>query len=344
MPWFIRAVTGETVSIPCPPTRDVGHPSLSMEGERETWATRARRNKAIVHNLRELLSKCYSPSMDLETAKKSAQLIVEQERQAPSSVYTFVGKTLPTNVHFHMHDAGNQNPRLAGIYALKSMRQQSPREVWERPEEWQFSSRNYELLTIILSQLETKDKISLLATLIAAAIAVQPVAAAKPTVQFPSWENNSSELALLLEICVRNNYFHILFSRVANLSLPVPCVAIMLMQLEEMLALNFNVFSNDELEKLPLKLAPIRAVAETQTWKYRRTLGGIDQEFNTSYRGGLEKIGNQIVKSVDSIKTQVQRALYLYVEGILRQIRNPEVEGDKVKVVAFLDTLGFNPL
>lgn len=281
--------------------------------------------------------------MDFDTALKQASLIMGQERIGPTVNYTYIGKTIPVNSNFYNTSQGIKDPSLAGIYALNSMRKQRPREVWERPGEWKFGSRNYGLLMLILNQLDAASKTPLLLKLIANALSSNWFESTGSSGHFPCWNSHTSELALLAEICVRNNFLPLLLESVRRLDMPNGNVAVMLIQMEEMLALNFNIFSQSELENMPAALERVRDISYAQTWESRRPRGGGTVIHNPAYKAGNSLVGAEIVSSIDAIQIQCQRALYLYVEGVLLQTRNPEIEGDKVRVITFLDTLGFNP-
>jgi hypothetical protein len=117
----------------------------------------------------------------------------------------------------------------------------------------------------------------------------------------------------------------------------------MMLQLEEMVALNFNIFSEAEYNLFPAWLGGIRQVADLQTYKARGDRGGKLVQ-NPHYKPGREHIGEQIVKSVDNLFSQVRQAEYYYLKGALQQIPNLEIGNDQVKIYSFIDTLGFDPL
>jgi hypothetical protein len=117
----------------------------------------------------------------------------------------------------------------------------------------------------------------------------------------------------------------------------------MMIQLEEMISLNFNVFTDAELEAMQWAIKAIRETAERQTWMSRRLPGG-PTETNPHYKQGYSAQGEEIVKSVDAFLTQCQQARYWYLKGALQQSRNLEIETDKKAVEHYLTKLGFSNL
>jgi hypothetical protein len=276
--------------------------------------------------------------MDFDELTKQALLILDQERITPTLGYTYIAKTMPANAHFYLaQQGGNSNPILVGMYALTNMRKQRPREVWEKPAEWQFASRNYDLLMLILQQLNPPQKTELMLKLITTGLGAEFADATA------SRSGHGSCFCLLAEVCFRNGYFDLVIGSASTLDYPTVSVAAMVAQMEEIVALNFDVFSKSELEKMPSTLSRIRDVAEVQTWQSRHHRGkpASTKEVNSSYKPGYSEIGRQIVASIDGLLVECKRALYLNVEGILRQSRNPEIESDKVKVESYLQSLGF---
>ena len=118
----------------------------------------------------------------------------------------------------------------------------------------------------------------------------------------------------------------------------------MMMELEETIALNFNVLSDDELAQLPGLLRPCREMAELQASKATGPRGG-PKKPNPLYKPGREKIANRILDCIDGIKEECRQARYFYLKGALQsQKPNLEIEGDKETVIEYLDSLGFDGL
>ncbi len=163
----------------------------------------------------------------------------------------------------------------------------------------------------------------------------------QPEDVFPRFEALVCELPLVAELCVRTGNIEPLFAATAKPTMPTHALAIMMIQLEETIALNWDVFSNEQLGKLPTWLAPLREIAERQTY-VARGLGGAPMEDNPHYVRGHESEGKQIVQSIDGITKECQQARYWYLKGTLQRTVNLEVESDKARIEDFLTNLGFS--
>src|ERR1700687_2009611 len=142
---------------------------------------------------------------------------------------------------------------------------------------------------------------------------------------FPSWRHKTSSLALLAEFCIRNGHTQALLDATVQLKMPSHGVAIMLIEIEEIIALNFNLFSRAQIDNLPKALAHLREIAERQTWSAKRQAGR-PLENNPHYRQGFSKEGEEIVNAIDAIAQQCNQARYFYLKGVLQQTTNLEGE------------------
>lgn len=174
-------------------------------------------------------------------------------------------------------------------------------------------------------------------------LAAAPVHRGGPQMIFPSWNHQTSSLSLVAEFCIRNGYAQALLDATHELKMPSPGVAIMLIEIEEIISLNYNLFSRAEIDNLPKALAHLREIADRQTWS-SRTQGGKTIADNPHYRQGYSSEGAEIVKAIDAITQQCSQARFFYIKGVLQQNTDLEVESDKTKVIGFLDSLGFDPI
>jgi hypothetical protein len=283
--------------------------------------------------------------MDLREAVDKARLILYEEEKRPTLNYRYVAKWWPRELIFEETNLRNQGYTLgmAGVMALHRMRDKSrPRQVIEDPNEWELQSTNYGLLMAIFSQLIPADRATFLTGLINIT-APKYVPRDGATNGFPKWDGVTSALPLLAEFCIRNGFLGILIAALEKVSLPTPSIAVMVIQLEETISLNFNVFSDAELEAMPTALKIVYDIAERQTWSSRGRIGG-PQETNPLYRQGFSREGNEIVAGLDAFLTQCEQARYWYLKGALQQSRNLEVEGDRTAVADYLKKLGFSDL
>jgi len=284
--------------------------------------------------------------MDLAEALKDAFYILEEERVRPTLSYRYVGEQWPREMKWEEGNMRGQGytPAMAADMGLRRMRERRPRQVEENPNLFVFESVNFNLLLTIMNQLAPHTRPNFIAGLLKAMLAAAPTNSLGVQHIFPSWRRQTSSLALLAEFCIRNGYVQALLDATLALEMPSPGVAIMLIEIEEMISLNFNLFSRAQIDSLPKALAHLHEIAERQTWSARGAVRGGPMVNNPHYRQGFSKEGNEIVKAIDAIAQQCDQARYFYLKDVLQQNTNLEVESDKIKVIGFLDSLGFDPL
>jgi hypothetical protein len=283
--------------------------------------------------------------MDLAQALQDALYIFEEERLRPTLSYRYVAKEWPKSMTWEEHTLKPQgySPAMAAITGLGKMRGRRPREVEEDPKAFQFESVNFNLLLTIMNQLAAEKRAEFVAGLVNVLLKAAPINRHANQIPFPSWNHETSSLSLLAEFCIRNGYAQTLLDDTLQLKMPSAGVAIMLMEIEEIIALNYNLFSRAEIDNLPKALARLREVADLQTWSSKRQHGRPEVK-NPQYRQGYSSEGAEIVKIIDAITQQCNQARYFYLKGVLQQDTNLEVESDKTKVIGFLGSLGFDPI
>ena len=281
--------------------------------------------------------------MELQQALDQALLILNEEQTRPTINYLYISSECPEELRwdFEIKNKG-LGPAFGGAVALPRMRKKRPREVYENPNQWKLDSTNYSLLMAILAQLSPANRRYFLEGLVNSLIRTNGVQAANTRVCFPLWEGRVSALPLVAECCIRNGSLDALLDALDKVELPTASIALMMIQLEEIISLNFNVFSDADLAAMPTALKGIRERSELQTWTSRRR-GGTETT-NPKYVDGFSARGNEIVKAIDAFLLQCQQARYFYLKGVLQQTTNLEIENDKIKVIGFLDGLGFDPL
>ena len=224
--------------------------------------------------------------------------------------------------------------------SLKIERAHRPRQVYEDPKSFVFESTNFNLLMKIFSLVAEDDRHTFIQSLLHNVRNPMPSTEYKYSV-FPSFQGRISGLALLAEFCIRTGHLDELLSATAEAKVPTISLAIMLRELEDILALNFNLFSPSELEALPGRLATLKDVADKQTHSARGARGGIMTP-NPHYKPGREKEANEIVAAINGIAEECRKAGYFYLKGALQELPNLEIEKDKLKVEGFLTKLGFS--
>jgi hypothetical protein len=283
--------------------------------------------------------------MDLRPKLNQALLILHEEQTRPTLNYRYVSNEWPDELRyeFEMKKQGH-SPATVGVIALSRMRERRPREVYENPNQWEFQSTNYGLLMAIFSQVLPAERELFLTQLLSVQTLLYARAAAGVKHAFPIWNGYIGALPLLAEFCIRNNLLNLLLGMASKIDMPNASIALMMIQLEEMISLNFNVFTDAELEAMPQALKTIYETAERQTWSSRVFRGGRANETNPHYKQGYSAQGQEIVKSIGAFLTQCQQARYWYLKGALEQSRNPEIETDKKAVEDYLTKLGFSNL
>jgi hypothetical protein len=274
--------------------------------------------------------------MHLSEALEKAARILEEEQVQPTLGYRYVSKAWPSN---HMYQEG-MALALAALYGLASERQQRPRTVYEDPKLYLFESTNFNLLVKIFSQVAEEDRTAFVSALLN--YVRRPIVAHfhKHGSYFPSFRGRTSALALLAEFCVRTGHLKELLAATSEPKMPTDSLSIMLREIEEMVALNFNLLSDSELASTPPSLAHLREIAERQTYSARGPVRGPMKE-NPHYRQGFSEAGKEIVAAIDAITEECRKARYWYLKGALQELPNLEIESDMLKVESFLVKLGF---
>ncbi len=187
------------------------------------------------------------PFMDFSILVEQAVLILDQERLTPTLGYNYVGKTMPFRSELLRCSARRPFARDYGDLRTTKHGKQRPRSVWEKPGEWEFTSRNYGLLMLILQQIDDSQRHIFIHKLIESQLALGN---GKRLESF-SRERFRSGLPLVAEFCVRNGYLSSLMGMSSQLVYPDANMAVVTVQMEEIIALNFDVFKKSELEAMP---------------------------------------------------------------------------------------------
>jgi len=274
-----------------------------------------------------------------------ASQILEEEQVQPTLGYRYVSNEWPSNLWHEQWDLQPKGwtPAMAAQKGLIAERGNRPRQVYENPRMYVFESINFNLLLKVFSQVADSDRAGLVSTLLNHVR--KPIAARQRQniLSFPSFEGKTSALALLAEFCIRTGHLKELLTATTEPKMPTASLAIMLTEIEEMIALNFNLLSDSELTSLPPDLAQLRQTAELQTWSARGPRGGRGpMTTNPQYRQGSEKVGEEIVAAIDGIAEECRKARFWYLKGALQELPNLEIEADALKVESFLVKLGFS--
>lgn len=262
--------------------------------------------------------------MNLPDAIQKAEQILDQERIEPSVCYetTQTAQTIAVV--------------LTPIVLQNERGLVHPRPVREHPELFQFKSTNFDLLCAILDQIPeqlTAPLFSSLLSRISDASSFRHRTA--DVLGAGSWKRCSSELPLLTEFLVRRGCEELFISALGKAALG-PGLTLLLLQLEEMIALNFTLFTDEEYGQIPRAIESIR-----QTLKYfaERPKPSSTVDSNTVYN-----VRQEVPLLCDAVTEECRKARYLYVKGSLLPGMNLEVNQDKSRVRSFLQELGFTQL
>lgn len=251
------------------------------------------------------------------------------------------GKAIPPSAAAVKAMAGRKTYPTESQRSLNYERSLRPRPVHESPFDYVFRSTNFEMLRKVFEQLQEEQR----SEFISALLMRIPKAQSKrpPEAHFPCYQHHMSELPLIAEFCVRVRFTKELLASLAALERPTIGIVTMLLEVEEMIALNFNLFSEQELDSMDEALQPLsEACTKIINGKSHRKRDGIT--FLPGYES-IEEYAKEVRRSTAGIEEQCRKAQYFYLKNnLLQETSNLEVEKDKTKVVSFLASLGFNPL
>jgi len=311
-----------------------------------------KKHRAFALDSQRNLSRCQAnPAtillVNLGDEMQKAVQILQEERVEPTLRYRYVSREWPNSPFYFnaVPPTEKWTPAMAGQYALEAERKLRPRRVCEDPRLYAFESTNFNLLSTVFSQLVESDRAAFVSRLLIAVRKPIPATPSKGGPRFPYFDGKTSPLALVAEFCIRTDHLKDLLAATAEPQMPTASLAIMLKEMEEMIALNFDLFSDGELATIPSGLGQLREIAERQTWSSRRPRGRLPKptEVNPQYVGGYAEVGREIVAAIDGITEECRKARYWYLKGVLQQVPNLEIESDKLKVEGFLVKLGFTP-
>jgi hypothetical protein len=282
--------------------------------------------------------------MNISEALEKAARLLQEEQTRPTLGYKYVSEKWPSNQWMQQFDLQKQGytPAMAAITGLYDERKKRPRQVYEDPKLYVLDSTNFELLVKLFSQVADAARPTFVFSILEYVRSSLPAGFPINPHSFPTFQGQYSALALLAEFCVRTGHLKELLAATAEPKLPTNSLAIMLKEIEEMIALNFNLFSDNELLTMPSDLVPLREIADRQTYSAKGKRGGGPIVHNPHYKSGHEKAGYEIVGAINGITQECSHARYWYLKGALQELPNLEIESDKLKVEGFLVKLGFS--
>jgi hypothetical protein len=261
--------------------------------------------------------------MDLHDAIQKAGQILDQERVQPTVGYAAITTDPVASA-------------LSNLVPPLTDRGTHFREVQEHPEKFQFKSLNFDLLCALLDQVSAPDRSAWLRSLLSRISNARSYRHRLGEVlKAGLWQRCSSELPLVAEFLVRRGDRQ-LFINALGEAAASPGLTLLLVQVEEMIALNFTLFTDEEYTQFPRAIASIRkTIAELE----KRPKPSPLIESNTIYH-----VRHEVPGFCDSVLEGCRKARYFYVMGSLLPGMNLEVNQDKTAVRTFLGKLGFTQL
>src|ERR1035441_4770062 len=263
--------------------------------------------------------------MNLQEAVAKAGQILDEERIFPT-------------VHYEMVAPGPAGDFVAlySVATALSERGRHPRTVQEHAEHFIFKSTNFDLLCALLDQVPEQDRAAFFA---ASLSRTSNRGAYRHTVggvlYAGEWRRCSSEMPLVAEFVVRRGDKRLLISALSKAALS-PGLTLLLLQLEEMIALNFTLFTDEEYTQLRTAVESVKGTVPDFRTQARP---GSSVESNT-----IHNVCREVPILCDSISEGCRKATFLYLKGSLLPGMNLEINQDKGTVRTFLQKLGFTEL
>jgi hypothetical protein len=190
--------------------------------------------------------------MNLRDAIQKAGQILDQERVSPTVSYELAttDKTLTV---------------LSAFVGALTERGTHFRALQEHPERYQFKSLNFDLLSALLDHVPAQDRQEWLASLRSRTSNARSYRhTSSEVLGAGQWQRCSSELPLVAEFLVRHGDKQ-LFIPALSKAAPSPGLTLLLVQIDEMIALNFVLFTDEEYQQFPAAIAGIkRTIAELE--------------------------------------------------------------------------------
>jgi hypothetical protein len=256
--------------------------------------------------------------MTIQEATSYISEILNEERANPTTGYKPAADAY----------AKTRTPVL-NPFGISEERKINPRIVHEDPERYVFSSVNYDLISAVLSHFDDSARHDLILSILIRVTSTSSFGKAQHVRFYPQWMGFASELPLIVELCIRMGETEILFRFIAE-SRANPGTLLFLMQIEDLIALNWNHLTRENLERLPFMLDGVRVAGQLLG---HRSANVSPQDATT---------GNAIARFCSSISEMCRKARYLHLKDILVEMSNLQVNQDKVSVVSHLQQLGFS--
>jgi len=149
------------------------------------------------------------------------------------------------------------------------------------------------------------------------------------------WRRCSSELPLVAEFAVRRGNKRLFIKALSQVALS-PGLTLLLLQLEEMIALNFTLFNEEEYSQLRTAMESMRAAIPD----FRKQA----PQGSTIEQSTVHNVCREVPAFCDGVAEGCRKASFLFLRGALLPGMNLEINQDKGTVRTFLEKLGFAEL
>jgi hypothetical protein len=259
-------------------------------------------------------------AMNFKDAAAKAGQILDEERIYPTVRYALAA---PVNA---------ASPVVVAI----SQRGVHPRTVKEHPENFLFRSTNFDLLCALVDQLPEQTRPALFVASLSRLSSNGSFRDRSNEVSGAGqWIRCSSELPLVAEFAVRRGDKQ-LFIRALGKAALSPGLTLLLLQLEEMIALNFTLFNEEEHTQLGTAMESMKGTIPDFR---RQAPPGFTIETNT-----VLNVCKEIPAVCAGVAEACRKARFLFLKGALLPGMNLEINQDKSTVRTFLKKLGFTEL
>jgi hypothetical protein len=280
--------------------------------------------------------------MDWQHASERADQILDEERRFPTVGYVSADTTFPRGEDFTSSLLGTVAGGLAHIrdsQELLRLRTERPRPIVEDTRRYTFRSVNYNLLRALLSTLPEESTLNLVQHALVRLV-LPPACTPTQAVGYPAWNGITSELPLIAEFVVRNGCKESFISMLAEAT-PIPAHVLLLRQLEEMISLEFTLFTSGEYERLSLSVGLFgeRASRRSEEVIQKKLMEQRPSDFSLPRAPEILK---EMISASNGLVEQCRKARFLYVKGELEEGLNLEINQDKDVVVSYLQKCGFS--
>ncbi|SRR6266571_224836 len=279
--------------------------------------------------------------MEFRDALDKANRILDEEQRSPTVSYEpgeSVAKPTKDLALQAMREISDGLRGIRAVEALHRARQERPREVLEETRKYSFKSTNYNLLCALSAQLEERNRKAFVVSALSR-VGVEPACGPAKSAAFPSWNGLVSELPLVAEFTVRNGGKEEFLRTLAEAN-PQPGHVFLVRHLEEMISLNFSLFTDAEYDGVALSVGNFMRTANDRLDKYYAG----HQVFRSQSlgRASVVEIFRELQASGAAILEQCRKAQYLYLKGSLLEGLNLEINQDRDIVQSYLLQLGFS--